>query len=131
MIRPSCFRAAALALATLPPAALAPLMVAGAATAAVPAVTAMAGPARPAQSGARDSAATLGPLAIGADVRDATGADIGHVTRLTTDKQGRQVAEIRDGETVRQLPLGYLYARGGAAFSTVTLDALKHGWKPD
>jgi hypothetical protein len=108
-------------LAALPPAALA----------AVPAVTAQAGPARPPESGARDSAATLGPLAIGADVRDATGADIGHVTRLTTDKESRKVAEVRDGESVYVIPLEYLYARGGAAFSTVTLAALEHGWKPD
>jgi hypothetical protein len=119
--RSSCVWAAALALAALPPTGLA----------AVPAVTAAAGPARPPASGARDSAATLGPLAIGTDVRDSTGADIGHVTRLTTDKQGRQVAQIRDGENVYTIPIEHLYSRGGAAFSTVTLDALKHGWKPD
>jgi hypothetical protein len=118
--RLGCVWAAALAIAALPPAALA----------AVPAVAAAAGPARPPESGARDSAATLGPLAIGADVRDSTGADLGHVTRLTTDKAGRQVAEIRDGESVYAIPIEYLYARDGAAFSTVTLDALKHGWKP-
>jgi hypothetical protein len=112
--------AAALAAAALPAVALA----------AVPATTAHAGPARPPQSGAHDSAATLGPLAIGADVRDATGADIGHVTRLTTDADGRRVADVRDGETVYVIPIDRLYARGGAAFSTVTLDALKHGWKP-
>jgi len=101
-----------------------------AAIAAVPATVASAGPARPAESGARDSAATLGPLAIGADVRDATGADIGHVTRLTTDKAGRRVAEVRNGEATYAIPVDNLYARDGAAFSTVTLDALKHGWKP-
>ena len=101
------------------------------ALAAVPAVAAAAGPARPPESGALDSAATLGPLAIGADVRDSTGADIGHVTRLTTDKKGRQVAQIRDGEAVYTIPVVQLYSRGGAAFSTVSLDALKHGWKPD
>ena len=100
------------------------------ALAAVPAVVAKAGPARPPESGAHDSAATLGPLAIGADVRDSTGADIGHVTRVTTDKQGRQVAEIRDNDAVYSIPIEFLYAKGGAAFSTVTLDALKHGWKP-
>jgi hypothetical protein len=123
VIRVACVWAAALV-------ALPPLAPAFAAHAGVPAVTAAAGPARPPESGAHDSAATLGPLAIGADVRDSAGADIGRVTRLTTDKQGRQVAEIRDGETVYAIPTPYLYARGGAAFSTVTLDALKHGWKP-
>jgi len=113
--------AAALAAAALP----------AAAAAAVSATSAQAGPARPPESGAHDSAATLGPLAIGADVRDSAGADIGHVTRLTTDAAGRRVAQVRDGEAVYAIPIEYLYARGGAAFSTVTLDALKHGWKPD
>ncbi len=113
--------AAALVAAALPTPSLA----------AVAATTAQAGAARPPESGAHDSAATLGPLAIGADVRDATGADLGHVTRLTTGADGRQVAEIRDGESVYAIPIRYLFARGGAAFSTVTLDALKHGWKPD
>jgi hypothetical protein len=101
-----------------------------AALGAVPAVAARAGPARPAESGAHDSAATLGPLAIGADVRDAAGADIGHVTRLTTDGDGRHVAEIRSGDDVYAIPIENLYARRGAAFSTVSLDALKKGWKP-
>jgi hypothetical protein len=101
-----------------------------AAVADVPATAARAAPARPAESGGHDSAATLGPLAIGADVRDATGADIGHVTRVTTDKAGRQVAAVRDGEATYSIPVDLLYARHGAAFSTVTLAALKNGWKP-
>ncbi len=113
--------AAALGAAALP----------GFASAAVTATSAQAGPARPPESGAHDSAATLGPLAIGADVRDAGGADIGHVTRLTTDNAGRHIAQVRDGETVYAIPIEDLFARDGAAFSTVTLDALKHGWKPD
>jgi len=96
----------------------------------VPATAARAAPARPAESGGHDSAATLGPLAIGADVRDETGADIGRVTRLTTDKAGRQVAAVRDGEATYSIPVEMLYARQGAAFSTVTLAALKKGWKP-
>lgn len=101
-----------------------------AAIAAVPVTAALAGPARPAESGGHDSAATLGPLAIGADVRDVTGADIGHVTRLTTDKGGRQLAEVRDGDATYSIPVDDLYARHGAAISTVTLSTLKHGWKP-
>ena len=100
------------------------------AIAAVPATAARAGPARPVESGGHDSAATLGPLAIGASVRDATGADIGHVTRLTTDKAVRQVSAVRDGEATYSIPVDFLYARQGAAFSTVPLDALKKGWKP-
>jgi hypothetical protein len=102
----------------------------GAALGAVPATAAKAGPARPAESGAHDSAATLGPLAIGAEVRDLTGAEIGHVTRLTTDKHGGSVAEVRDGEDVWSIPVSDLTQRNGGAVSTITLDALKHGWKP-
>ena len=121
MRRPGLIWAAALGAAALP----------AAAAAAVTVTPAQAGPARPAESGAHDSAATVGPLAIGAVVRDSSGVNIGHVTRLNTDKQGRRVAEVRDGETVYAIPVENLYAHDGAAFSTVTLAALKHGWKPD
>ena len=103
---------------------------AAAAASATPApITAVAmepGRARPAESGGRDSAATLGPLAIGAVVRDPTGAEIGRVTRLTTAKDGRSIAEIRRGDDVFKIPLDQLYASGGKAFSTATLDELKH-----
>jgi hypothetical protein len=58
--RRSLIWAAALCAAALP----------AAAPGAVPATSAQAGPARPPESGAHDSAATLGPLAIGADVAD-------------------------------------------------------------
>ena len=97
--------------------------------AAVPATVAKAEPARPPESGARNSAATVGPLAIGAEVRDLTGAEIGHVTRLTTDKAGRSIAQVRDNDDVYSIPVARLSTRGGAAVSEVTLDALKHGWK--
>jgi hypothetical protein len=98
--------------------------------AAVPASAAQAEPARPPESGARDSAATVGPLAIGAEVRDATGGEIGRVTRLTTDKAGRSVAQLRDNDDVYAIPVEHLSVRGGGAVSDVTLEALKHGWKP-
>ena len=115
---------AALAAAILPLAAVAP---AGAALAdtGVTAVRMDAGRAKPAESGAHDSAATLGPLAIGATVRDRTGAEIGHVTRLTTGKDGRSVAEVRHDEDVYVIPVDELYARDGAAVSTLTLEQLK------
>jgi len=84
-------------------------------------------PARPAVSGGHDSAATLGPLAIGATVRDGAGAEIGRITRLTTDKHGRSVAEVRHGDDVYAIPVEALYARGGEAFSTLDLEALRGG----
>jgi hypothetical protein len=105
--------------------ALAVLASAGIARAGVTAVSVDAGRARPAESGGHDSAATRGPLAIGATVTDRTGAEIGHVTRLTTGKDGRSVAEIRHDEDVYVIPVDELYARDGAAFSTLTLDQLK------
>ena len=116
-----------LRLATLPAGlalwlAASPTLAAG-----VDAATAAPQPARPAESGGHDSAATLGPLAIGATVRDASGAEVGQVTRVTTDKQGRQVAQVRHGGDVFSIPIGSLYVRNGQAFTSLSLDALRHG----
>lgn len=91
-------------------------------------VTAVATPpdrARPAESGAHNSAATLGPLAIGAEVRDPSGLEIGRGTRLTTDKSGRSVVEVRNDEDLFSIPAESLYTRRGKAFSTESLDELK------
>jgi hypothetical protein len=92
----------------------------------VSAVAAAPGRARPTESGAHDSAATVGPLAIGAVVADRTGVEIGHVTRLTTDKNGRSVVEIRNNEDLFSIPIELLHTHGGRAFSSQTLDELKH-----
>jgi hypothetical protein len=97
-----------------------------AADADVTAVAAAPGRARPTESGAHDSAATVGPLAIGAVVTDRAGAEIGHVTRLSTDKNGRSVVEVRNNEDLFSIPMNVLYTRGGRAFSSETLDELKH-----
>lgn len=93
----------------------------------VAAATASPQPARPAESGARDSAATIGPLAIGAEVRDPSGALVGHIVVLTTDKQGRSVAKVREDEDVFLIPAQDLYVRRGATFSSLSLDQLRHG----
>jgi hypothetical protein len=92
----------------------------------VSAVSAQPDRARPAESGAHDSAATLGPLAIGAPVTDPTGAEIGRVTRITTDKNGHSVVEVRNNEDVFSIPAEVLRTHGGDAFSAETLDELKH-----
>ena len=112
--------AAALAAVALTPAGVAT------AGSGVTAVAAQQEQARPTESGAHNTAATRGPLAIGAVVTDPTGVEIGHVTRLTTGKDGRSVAEVRHDEDVYSIPVDELYARAGAAFSTLTLDQLKH-----
>jgi hypothetical protein len=91
------------------------------------AVKATAGPARPAESGASNSAATTGPLAIGSIVKDRAGATVGHIVRLTTDKRGVSVAQIRLGEDVFSVPVSELFSRGGEVLSTVSLDDLKQG----
>ena len=107
-------------------AAVAVLASAGvAAAASVTAVAMQPGRARPTESGGHDSPATLGPLAIGAVVRDRDGAEIGHVTRLTTDKSGGSVAEVRNDEDVFWIPVDQLHASGGAAVSALTADELK------
>ncbi len=120
MRRPGAALAAALVAATLASAGVA------AADGGLTAVAVQPGRARPAESGAHDSAATLGPLAIGAVVADRDGAVIGHVTRLTTDKDGRSIAEVRHNEDLFSIPTNLLYTHGGKAFSSKTLDELKH-----
>lgn len=114
--------------ATLPVALAAAILAIASVAAADADVTAVAtvpGRARPTESGAHDSAATLGPLAIGALVTDRKGAEIGRVTRLTTDKNGRSVAEVRSNEDLFSIPMAVLYTHGGKAFSSETLDELK------
>ena len=96
-----------------------------AAEADLPAEKTKAEPARPSVSGANASAATLGPLAIGSTVKDRTGATIGHIVLLTTDKAGASVARIRQGEAVYTVPVVDLHARAGGVVSTVTLDDLR------
>jgi hypothetical protein len=96
-----------------------------AACAQVPAVQVEAGPARPVESGGRDSPATLGPMAIGAAVRDRTGAEIGHITRLTTDRQGQSIVEVRQNEDVYSIPLADLAAHDGEAVSNLDQAQLK------
>ena len=120
MTRPGAALSAALVAAPLASAGVA------AADTGLTAVAVQPGRARPAESGARDSAATLGPLAIGALLRDRNGAEIGHVTRMTTDKDGRSVAEVRHDEDLFSIPTAMLYSHGGKAFSSQTLDELKH-----
>lgn len=120
MTHVSAAKVAALAAAVLAQAGVA------AADVGVTAVAAQAERARPAESGAHDSAATLGPLAIGAAVSDPTGVQIGRVTRITTDKNGGSVVEVRRNEDVFWIPAGLLQTHGGNAFSVETLDELKH-----
>ena len=116
----SAARVAALAAAVLAQAGVA------AADVGITAVPALPQRAQPAESGAHDSAATLGPLAIGASVTDSNGAEIGRVTRVTTDKNGRSVVEVRNDEDLFSIPAEALFTRGGKAYSVQTLDALKH-----
>jgi hypothetical protein len=93
----------------------------------VSATTSTPDPARPAESGGHDTAATIGPFAIGATVRDTAGAEVGQIARLTTDKQGRSVAEVRHGGDAYAIPMDDLYAKDGAAVSKLSLDALQRG----
>jgi hypothetical protein len=90
-------------------------------------VKSVAGPAHAAESGAVDTAATVGPLAIGAIVRDRQGETLGHITRLTTDKSNVAVVEIRMGVDVYAIPVSALFTSHGRVISTVTADDLKQG----
>jgi hypothetical protein len=94
---------------------------------AVGAVAAQAGPARPTESGAHDSAATVGPLAIGAAVKDPSGLEIGHIVLLTTGGDGRSVAKVRDNEDVFDIPIDELFVRRGVTFSRLPRASLERG----
>ena len=78
-----------------------------------------------AESGGRDSGGHPWPTGDWGAGDGRRRAEIGHVTRLTTGKDGRSVAEVRQDEDVYVIPVGELHARDGAAFTTVTLDQLK------
>ena len=91
----------------------------------VTAIKVSAGPAHAAESGAVDTAATSGPLAIGAMVRDGGGALIGHFTLLTTDKDGRSIVQVREGVNVYAIPIADLSARGGQVISSIRASDLK------
>jgi hypothetical protein len=93
----------------------------------VSAVPANVDPARPAESGAHDTAATVGPLAIGATVKDPSGVEIGHIVLLTTDKHGRSVARVRDNEDVFDIPIDELFVRQGVTYSRLPRAALERG----
>ena len=93
----------------------------------VGAMSAKADPARPAESGGHDTAATVGPLAIGAVVKDPSGVEIGHVVLLTTDKHGRSVAKVRDNEDVFDIPTDDLFVRQGVTYSRLPRAALERG----
>jgi hypothetical protein len=91
----------------------------------VTAVKVAAGPARAAQAGAVDTAATSGPLAIGAVVRDPTGVVVGHVTLITTDETGRSIAQVRKGVNVYSIPLADIAAHGAGGVSVIPASTLK------
>ena len=88
-------------------------------------VQATPGPAVPAESDAVDTAATVGPLAIGATIHDEAGALVGRVTLLTTDADGAAVAKVRNDEEVYRIPLADLVVRRGQVVSRIPLARLK------
>ncbi len=91
----------------------------------VTAVKTTAGPVRAAESGAVDTAATVGPLAIGARVEDAAGAPLGNLARLTTDQSGASIAQVRQGQDVTYIPVSELTVRRGVLVSHLTAAELK------
>jgi hypothetical protein len=92
---------------------------------AVTAVKSTAGPVRAAESGAVDTAATVGPLAIGARVEDGAGTPLGNIARLTTDKDGASIAQVRQGQDVSYIPVRDLTVHRGAVISRLTAADLK------
>ncbi|HWA61742.1 MAG TPA: hypothetical protein VG939_10225 [Caulobacteraceae bacterium] len=73
---------------------------------------------------ARSASATVGPFAIGTPVRDSRGAPLGHITRMQTDKTGRDVVLVRRGSDSFTIPAQELRMVGGVAVTTRAEDQL-------
>jgi hypothetical protein len=98
---------------------------AGAATAQSAADLIQARPAGSAADHAVDASAVSGAFAIGAEVRDRNGASMGHVARLTTDKNGQQQLMVRKGVDSFAIPAAQVRIEHGVAVSALTREELK------
>lgn len=98
---------------------------AGAATAQSAADLIQARPAGSAADHAVDASTTSGAFAIGAEVRDRGGASMGHIARLTTDKNGQQQLMVRKGVDSFAIPAGQVRIEHGVAVSALTREELK------
>ena len=116
------FGAAALALAI----SSAPAMAQGAAQS-DDAATAPAGESSPAASSpmGADASATASTLAVGATVKDKTGASIGEVTAVKPDPTGKQVATIKMGADSFAVETDKLAIADGSATINATQAELK------
>ena len=86
-----------------------------------------AGPPATAADHAVDASALAGPFAIGTEVRDASGAVMGRITRMGADKDGRSQIMVRKGVDSFAIPAGEVSLRDGVAVSARSRDELKRG----
>ncbi len=115
------FGAAALALAITS----APALAQSSAQPAEPAPPAdEASPAASSPSGS-DASATAASLAVGATVKDKTGASIGEVTAVKPDPNGKQVATIKMGADTFAVETDKLAVADGSATINATQAELK------
>ena len=117
------FGAAALALSVA-----APAFAQGAATDEPATSSSTADPAAGATSGASagsDASATAATLAVGASVKDKTGATIGSVTEVKPDAAGKQVATIKMGADTFAVETDKLAIADGSATINATQAELK------
>ncbi len=74
---------------------------------------------------ATDASATAATLAVGAAVKDKTGANIGTVTEVKPDATGKQVATIKMGADTFAVETSKLAIADGSATINASADELK------
>ncbi|MBA4011630.1 MAG: hypothetical protein C0481_07160 [Phenylobacterium sp.] len=74
---------------------------------------------------AKDASATAATLAVGATVKDKTGASIGTVTEVKPDAAGQQVATIKMGSDTFAVETNKLAIADGSATINATAAELK------
>ncbi len=82
--------------------------------------------AAPAASDAgRNASALVGPLAVGATVRDSSGQTLGRISRLTTGADGQTVVMLRKGVDSFSIPANRLHLTSEGVVSDLTRDGIK------
>ena len=95
--------------------AFAPQITAAQAPAAAPAAT----------DAGRYASALVGPLAVGATVRDSSGQTLGRISRLTTGADGQTVVMLRKGVDSFSIPANRLHLTSEGVVSDLTRDGIK------
>ncbi len=86
---------------------------------------ALAASAPAATEAGRNASALVGPLAVGATVRDSSGQTLGRISRLTTGADGQTVVMLRKGVDSFSIPANRLHLTNEGVVSDLTRDGIK------